>query len=83
MFAGTPVVSVPVLWRGQARTLKHLQGLIKPNECEAFGLECTPRRPLGATMVSGEGACAAYYHYRRLDVPPNPVPVTLSGVGGG
>jgi hydrogenase expression/formation protein HypD len=46
-----------------------LQGLIKPNECEAFGVECTPRTPLGATMVSGEGACAAYYQYRRLDVP--------------
>lgn len=43
-----------------------LQGLIKPNECEAFGLSCTPRRPLGATMVSSEGACAAYYRYRRL-----------------
>jgi len=46
-----------------------LQGLIKPNECEAFGNECTPRKPLGATMVSSEGACAAYYQYRRLDTP--------------
>lgn len=46
-----------------------LQGLIKPHECEAFGKECTPRSPLGATMVSSEGACAAYYHYRRLDAP--------------
>lgn len=45
-----------------------LQGLIKPHECEAFGKECTPRSPLGATMVSSEGACAAYYQYRRLDV---------------
>ena len=44
-----------------------LQGLIKPYECEAFGTECTPRRPLGATMVSGEGACAAYHQYRRLE----------------
>ena len=44
-----------------------LQGLIKPNECKAFGAECTPRSPLGATMVSSEGACAAYYQYRRLD----------------
>ncbi|MBT8208397.1 MAG: hydrogenase formation protein HypD [Acidimicrobiia bacterium] len=43
-----------------------LQGLIKPNECEAFGKECTPRKPLGATMVSSEGACAAYYTYGRL-----------------
>ena len=44
-----------------------LQGLLKPNECEAFGKECTPRNPLGATMVSSEGACAAYYQYRRLE----------------
>ena len=44
-----------------------LQGLIKPHECAAFGKECTPRKPLGATMVSSEGACAAYYTYRRLD----------------
>ena len=43
-----------------------LQGMIKPNECAAFGKECTPRTPLGATMVSSEGACAAYYLYRRL-----------------
>ncbi len=46
-----------------------LQGRIKPHECPAFGRECTPRRPLGATMVSSEGACAAYFHYRRLDLP--------------
>ncbi|MGZ4626069.1 MAG: hydrogenase formation protein HypD [Kineosporiaceae bacterium] len=44
-----------------------LQGLIKPHECAAFGKECTPRNPLGATMVSSEGACAAYYLYRRLE----------------
>jgi len=44
-----------------------LQGLIKPSECECFGRECTPRSPLGAPMVSSEGACAAYYQYRRLD----------------
>ncbi|MDI2128318.1 hydrogenase formation protein HypD [Yinghuangia seranimata] len=46
-----------------------LQGLLKPNECEAFGTTCTPRTPLGATMVSSEGACAAYYLYRRLGTP--------------
>jgi hydrogenase expression/formation protein HypD len=45
-----------------------LQGLIKPNECPAFGKTCTPRTPLGATMVSSEGACAAYYQFRRLDL---------------
>jgi hydrogenase expression/formation protein HypD len=43
-----------------------LQGLIKPNECGAFGKACTPRMPLGATMVSSEGACAAYYQYGRF-----------------
>ncbi|MCB0196930.1 MAG: hydrogenase formation protein HypD, partial [Anaerolineae bacterium] len=43
-----------------------LQGLIKPNQCEAFGKECTPRKPLGATMVSSEGACAAYFQYGRF-----------------
>jgi hydrogenase expression/formation protein HypD len=48
-----------------------LQGLIKPHECAAFGTTCTPRNPLGATMVSSEGACAAYYLYRRL-ATPNP-----------
>lgn len=42
-----------------------LQGLKKPNECPAFARECTPQTPLGATMVSAEGACAAYYRYGR------------------
>lgn len=42
-----------------------LRGVKKPHECPAFGKECTPERPLGAPMVSSEGACAAYYRYRR------------------
>jgi hydrogenase expression/formation protein HypD len=42
-----------------------LQGLKKPFECSAFSVRCTPEHPLGATMVSNEGACAAYYRYRR------------------
>ncbi|MGA2246033.1 MAG: hydrogenase formation protein HypD [Verrucomicrobiota bacterium] len=42
-----------------------LQGLKKPHECSAFGTRCTPEHPFGATMVSSEGACAAYYRYRR------------------
>jgi hydrogenase expression/formation protein HypD len=42
-----------------------LQGLKKPIECPAFGGRCTPENPLGATMVSSEGACAAYYQYSR------------------
>jgi hydrogenase expression/formation protein HypD len=43
-----------------------LQGQIKPPDCPAFGRRCTPEHPLGATMVSSEGACAAYYRYRGL-----------------
>jgi len=42
-----------------------LQGRKKPPECQAFGKECTPQTPLGATMVSTEGACSAYYRYGR------------------
>ena len=44
-----------------------LQGRKKPNECSAFGNKCTPQTPLGATMVSTEGACAAYYRYGRYE----------------
>jgi len=42
-----------------------LQGLKKPHDCPAFGVQCTPETPLGATMVSSEGACAAYHRYGR------------------
>ncbi|MDB5355409.1 MAG: hydrogenase expression/formation protein HypD [Phycisphaerales bacterium] len=42
-----------------------LKGLKKPHQCSAFGTSCTPQSPLGATMVSSEGACAAYYAYGR------------------
>jgi hydrogenase expression/formation protein HypD len=45
-----------------------MQGRKKPSECPAFGTKCTPERPLGAPMVSTEGACAAYYRYRRVAV---------------
>lgn len=71
----------------ECRSGEVLQGLLKPNECEAFGTLCTPRSPLGATMVSSEGACAAYYLYRRLDLgspgrqtpaPGVPIPATPS-----
>jgi len=47
-----------------------LQGQKKPHECPAFGKRCTPEHPLGATMVSSEGACAAYYRYRRQPATP-------------
>ncbi|MFJ9949653.1 hydrogenase formation protein HypD [Kitasatospora sp. NPDC091207] len=63
----------------QCRSGEVLQGLLKPDQCEAFGTTCTPRTPLGATMVSSEGACAAYYLYRRLSTPA--VPREASPVG--
>jgi hydrogenase expression/formation protein HypD len=43
-----------------------LQGMRKPRQCPAFGARCTPEHPLGAPMVSTEGACAAYYAYGRV-----------------
>jgi hydrogenase expression/formation protein HypD len=43
-----------------------LRGALRPNQCAAFGKQCTPLHPLGATMVSSEGACAAYYNYGRF-----------------
>ena len=46
-----------------------LQGLKKPHECQAFALQCTPRTPLGAPMVSAEGACSAYFRYSRAQQP--------------
>jgi len=45
-----------------------LQGIRKPAECPEFGAQCTPEHPLGATMVSNEGACAAYYRYRKDEI---------------
>jgi hydrogenase expression/formation protein HypD len=63
----------------QESTLCHsgevLTGHIRPYQCPAFGTACTPRSPLGATMVSSEGACAAYYQYRRTThEQPEPTP---------
>jgi len=51
-----------------------LQGIKKPRECGAFGGKCTPEHPLGAPMVSSEGACAAYYLYRRRAAAAAPAP---------
>jgi len=52
-----------------------LRGARKPMDCPAFGGECTPQHPLGATMVSAEGACAAYFSYgRHLKLDPRPAP---------
>ena len=50
-----------------------LRGRLKPTACPAFGSSCTPSRPLGAPMVSTEGACAAYYNYGRLRQPKESV----------
>ena len=47
-----------------------LRGQLKPFECPAFGGRCTPEHPLGAPMVSSEGACAAYYNYGRFRQAP-------------
>ncbi|MGB9074911.1 MAG: hydrogenase formation protein HypD [Terriglobales bacterium] len=54
---------------------KVLQGLSKPTDCPAFGMRCTPQYPLGAPMVSSEGACAAYYNYRRNSSQPSALSV--------
>jgi len=59
--AGIQTVESPLCHAGDV-----LRGALKPSACPAFGKECTPRHPLGATMVSSEGACAAYYHYGRF-----------------
>jgi len=56
----------------ECRSGEVLQGLLKPPDCPAFGTRCTPDHPLGATMVSGEGACAAYHRYRRIPEPAAP-----------
>jgi len=48
-----------------------LRGILKPHQCRAFGTACTPEKPIGACMVSSEGACAAYYKYRHTSYPPN------------
>jgi len=59
-----PRASLPVVEPAECRSGDVLAGRIKPTECEAFGVGCTPETPLGAPMVSTEGACAAYYRYR-------------------
>jgi hydrogenase expression/formation protein HypD len=50
-----------------------LRGRLKPRDCPAFGTRCTPERPLGAPMVSSEGACAAYYNFARFRETPTGV----------
>ncbi|MFD4833128.1 hydrogenase formation protein HypD [Streptomyces uncialis] len=67
------VVDIATREPAACRSGEVLQGLLKPDQCEVFGTDCTPRSPLGATMVSSEGACAAYYLYRRLGTPTIPL----------
>ena len=78
------VESIATPESGRCRSGDVLRGLIKPSECAAFGTECTPRTPLGAPMVSSEGACAAYHQYRRLVGDDIPVgrPSDSAGVHG-
>jgi hydrogenase expression/formation protein HypD len=60
-----------------------LRGIKKPHDCAAFGTLCTPQRPLGATMVSAEGACAAYYAYgRHLERQRDSQLVSADSLGG-
>ena len=59
-FSGEPAHESPECIAGLI-----LQGIKKPHDCPAFAVKCTPENPLGAPMVSSEGACAAYYHYGR------------------
>lgn len=59
--AGEPAAKEPP----ECRSGLVLQGRLKPPHCPEFGAGCTPEHPLGATMVSAEGACAAYFHYRH------------------
>lgn len=59
------VASIQVQEPSECLSGQVLQGILKPHQCPAFGSRCTPEHPLGATMVSSEGACAAYYRYRR------------------
>jgi hydrogenase expression/formation protein HypD len=58
--------SVQVSEPEECRAGEVLKGRLKPFECPAFGGRCTPEHPLGAPMVSSEGACAAYYNYGRF-----------------
>lgn len=65
-FSADSVIESPLCISGQV-----LQGLKKPFECPAFGKECTPEHPLGATMVSSEGTCATYHKFGKQEVVAN------------
>jgi hydrogenase expression/formation protein HypD len=73
------VASVTASEPVECRSGEVLQGRIRPDECAAFGTRCTPDHPLGAPMVSAEGACAAYWKYRRQ---PEKLPAEQITTGG-
>jgi hydrogenase expression/formation protein HypD len=70
------VACVTAIEPAECRSGEVLQGRIRPSECAAFGTRCTPDHPLGAPMVSSEGACAAYWKYGRLN---DRQPITAHG----
>lgn len=61
-----PIGNITSVESSQCRSGEVLRGMLKPDQCESFGTACTPQTPLGAPMVSSEGACAAYFHHGRL-----------------
>lgn len=63
----------PVAESPECRAADVLRGQLRPNQCPAFGSRCNPEQPLGAPMVSSEGACAAYFRYRPTAAPLRPV----------
>jgi hydrogenase expression/formation protein HypD len=64
-----PIRGVSVADPKAAQCGEVLKGVLKPHECKLFGVECTPERPIGALMVSSEGACAAHFKYGRTQLP--------------
>jgi hydrogenase expression/formation protein HypD len=63
-----PISTQPTIDHSECQSGLVLQGRIKPSECSSFGTRCTPEHPLGAPMVSSEGACAAYYRFRSHEL---------------
>jgi hydrogenase expression/formation protein HypD len=71
-----PGIALPPERAGECISGEILRGVKKPGDCPAFGTRCTPEHALGATMVSSEGACAAYYRYRRPRTA-EPAPISI------
>jgi len=71
----------PVLESSECIAGLVLQGQRKPQDCPAFGTRCTPEMPLGAPMVSSEGACAAYYHYGKRTQEAGGTVVSITAAG--